>query len=385
MDGEDLSLGVVFLSGGRTDEGDTTDVPTVLREVEEEIGVVASKVSRIKGSHNYKIEQPSVNPSRSEQLDRLLAADFRDVLGVVATLGEQMDEPQSMKTREKVGEKVEEVFNKKIPNAKRGSIGDVGDGENADEFLEGVGAAEEDDSGMAQFELAFTFSAALRLNQTCCQLCERSSSTKETVGAHGYEVDLENVRVGYTHGGQFARSGGEQSAARLLTDHVLIGHSSNAFDILCKQGTHMVTSLLDPEANKVQQDGLQQVVSNGGTNFPVALDRQDGVIAKVKTENPSLDTSIRQDGDPVPKVMVTNEGIKNVPAKTLKARSASLERNLDAKALMLAINQSPIVFTSFVIGAGVVCNGQLNHVVEKAGENHHDGTDNGCVKDKKLP
>ncbi|GKD25317.1 hypothetical protein Tco_1231531 [Tanacetum coccineum] len=144
---------------------------------------------------------------------------------------------------------------RKIPNAERGSIGDVGVGEDADEFSEGVKAVEEDDSGMMQFELAFTFSAALRLKQTCCQLCERSSSTKETVEAQGYEVDLENVRVGYTHGGQFSRSGGEQSAARLLTDHILIGHSSNAFDILCKQGTHMVISLLDPEANKVQQDG----------------------------------------------------------------------------------------------------------------------------------
>ncbi|GJX72169.1 hypothetical protein Tco_0309340 [Tanacetum coccineum] len=95
--------------------------------------------------------------------------------------------------------------------------------------------------------------------------------------------------------------------------------------------------------------------------------------------------------DLVPKVMVTNEGIKNVPAKTLKAgvrpteQSASLKRNLDAKALMLAINQSPIVFTSFVRGVGVVWNGQLNHVVEKAGENHHDGTDNaGPEVTKKL-
>ncbi|GKD20496.1 hypothetical protein Tco_1222199, partial [Tanacetum coccineum] len=30
---------VVSLSGGRTDEGDTTDVPTALGEVEEEIGL----------------------------------------------------------------------------------------------------------------------------------------------------------------------------------------------------------------------------------------------------------------------------------------------------------------------------------------------------------
>ncbi|GKB94099.1 hypothetical protein Tco_0980236 [Tanacetum coccineum] len=84
----------------------------------------------------------------------------------------------------------------------------------------------------------------------------------------------------------------------------------------------------------------------GGTNCPDALDtqdgvtaklktenpsldtsiRQDGVIAKLKTENPSLDTSIRQDEDPVPKVMVTNEGIKNVPAKTLKARRYRKEK-----------------------------------------------------------
>ncbi|GJX70482.1 hypothetical protein Tco_0307653 [Tanacetum coccineum] len=127
------------------------------------------------------------------------------------------------------------------------------------------------------------------------------------------------------------------------------------------------------------------MLHSGGTNFPVALNWQNRVSAKLKIENPSFDTSIRRDKlscgtrqawfnfklenndvylyyqviamhfvqfqDLVPKVMVTNEGIKNVPAKTLKAgvrpteQSASLERNLDAKALMLAINQSPIVFT----------------------------------------
>ncbi|GKF68629.1 hypothetical protein Tco_0198308, partial [Tanacetum coccineum] len=46
----------------------------------------------------------------------------------------------------------------------------------------------------------------------------------------------------YTHGGQSARSGGEQSAAQLLRDHVLIGHSSNAFGILCKQASWPVAS-----------------------------------------------------------------------------------------------------------------------------------------------
>nr|GEU78209.1 hypothetical protein [Tanacetum cinerariifolium] len=139
----------VSLSEGRTHEGDTNDVPIALGEVEEENGyvvpisrvivhtgryivptgrvivatgryvvpagttylpvatitipvgtiylpvetitlpvgtiylrvceVVVGKVSRIKGSHNYKIEQPS-------------AAHFRDVLGVVATLGKVNDD-----------------------------------------------------------------------------------------------------------------------------------------------------------------------------------------------------------------------------------------------------------------------------------------------------
>ncbi|GKB12231.1 hypothetical protein Tco_0846154 [Tanacetum coccineum] len=162
-------------------------------------------------------------------------------------VGEKVEEVfNKVSAWEKVGENVEEVFNKKIPNAERGSIGDVGVGEDADEFSKGVRAAEEDNSGTTQFELVFTFSVALRLNQTCCQLRERSG-TKEIVGAQGYKVDLENFRVGYacTDGDavimdyfailMFAQSGGEQSAARLLRDHVLIGHSSNAFGILCKQ------------------------------------------------------------------------------------------------------------------------------------------------------
>ncbi|GJT59164.1 squamosa promoter-binding protein 1-like protein [Tanacetum coccineum] len=90
----------------------------------------------------------------------------------------------------------------------------LGVGEDADEFLEGVRAAEEDDYGTTQFERAFTFSVALTLDLACCQLRER-----------------------YTHGGQFARSGGEQSADQLLRDHVSIGHSSNAFGMLFKQGS----------------------------------------------------------------------------------------------------------------------------------------------------
>ncbi|GKB34249.1 hypothetical protein Tco_0879191 [Tanacetum coccineum] len=109
---------------------------------------------------------------------------------------------------------------------------------------------------------------------------------------------------------------------------------------------------------------LRQVVLDGGTNFPVALHRQDGVTAKLKIENPSLDTSIRQDGVTA-KLKTENPSLDT-------SISASLEINLDAKALMLAINQSPI-------GVGVVWNGQLNHVVEKARENHHDGTDNGST------
>ncbi|GKB34248.1 hypothetical protein Tco_0879190, partial [Tanacetum coccineum] len=52
-----------------------------------------------------------------------------------------------------------------------------------------------------------------------------------------------------------------------------------------------------------------------GTNCPVALDRQDEVRAKLKTKNPSLDTSIRI----LYLNKVTNEWIQNVPAKTLKA------------------------------------------------------------------
>ncbi|GKD00617.1 hypothetical protein Tco_1170891 [Tanacetum coccineum] len=40
----------------------------------------------------------------------------------------------------------------------------------------------------------------------------------------------------------------------------------------------------------------KQLLQTRGTNFPVALDMQDGVTAKLKIENPSLDTSIRQDG-----------------------------------------------------------------------------------------
>ncbi|GKB42456.1 hypothetical protein Tco_0887398 [Tanacetum coccineum] len=39
----------------------------------------------------------------------------------------------------------------------RGLIGDVGVGEDADEFSEGVRAAEEDNSRTTQFELVFTF------------------------------------------------------------------------------------------------------------------------------------------------------------------------------------------------------------------------------------
>ncbi|GKC14675.1 RNA-directed DNA polymerase, eukaryota [Tanacetum coccineum] len=58
----------------------------------------------------------SVETRRANQMHGLLernqAAHFRDVLGVVATLMKQMDEPQSMETQEKVGEKVKEVFNK---------------------------------------------------------------------------------------------------------------------------------------------------------------------------------------------------------------------------------------------------------------------------------
>ncbi|GKD26616.1 hypothetical protein Tco_1232830 [Tanacetum coccineum] len=86
------------------------------------------------------------------------------------------------------------------------------------------------------------------------------------------------------------------------------------------------SELKDEETNFL---ALEQ--ANYGTS------RQDRVTAKLKTENPSLDTSIRKDGvtaklrtrnsrihlsgsiDPIPKVMVANEGIKIVPTETLKA------------------------------------------------------------------
>ncbi|GJR97951.1 hypothetical protein Tco_0270125 [Tanacetum coccineum] len=74
---------------------------------------------------------------------------------------------------------------------------------------------------------------------------------------------------------------------------------------------------------------------------------QDGVTAKLKTENPSLDTSIRQDGVTA-KLRTRNSSLDT-------SISASLERNLDAKALMLAINQSPIVFTRPSTSRGTNC------------------------------
>ncbi|GKA57110.1 hypothetical protein Tco_0756298, partial [Tanacetum coccineum] len=135
--------------------------------------------------------------SRSRGIRRLLAA--RKVYGHTAN-----------SPTEDTNHFLPSVLDKDLASSERGSIGDVGVGEDADEFSKGVRATEEDNSGTTQFELVFTFSVALRLNQTCCQLRN-------------------------THGGQFTRSGGEQSAARLLRDHVLIGHSSSAFGILCKQ------------------------------------------------------------------------------------------------------------------------------------------------------
>ncbi|GJX31091.1 hypothetical protein Tco_0240946 [Tanacetum coccineum] len=80
---------------------------------------------------------------------------------------------------------------------------------------------------------------------------------------------------------------------------------------------------------------LQQVVLDGGINFPVALDRQDEVTTKLKIENPSLDTSIRQD-EVTAKLKTENPSldtsISNTPVPEKVARALNAPNYIFTKA-----------------------------------------------------
>ncbi|GJZ73431.1 hypothetical protein Tco_0637577 [Tanacetum coccineum] len=93
--------------------------------------------------------------------------------------------------------------------------------------------------------------------------------------------------------------------------------------------TPMSMALEQVMAEEDNEDEVDDDVANledrrlGGTNYPVALGRQDGVTTKLKTANPNLDTSLLSVQEDVPKGLGTAERATScdIPSSNLGSKS----------------------------------------------------------------